>query len=153
MISILLVLGLLAMDLLTKYWVSHSLALYQSIPLINGWLHITFVHNTGAAFSMLEGKLVLFLAFTILAILGLCIVAFSMRKDRITYYIILVTLAGALGNLYDRIVFGFVRDFIDVTFFAIFNVADMYIVVGMITLVVRLLYLEKEKDEEKIDER
>ncbi|QRN86853.1 signal peptidase II [Clostridia bacterium] len=145
--SIFLVLGLLALDLFTKYLVSQSLVLYQSIPVIKGWLHITFVHNTGAAFSMLEGKLLLFQIFTILAILGLGIVAYSMRKDRITYYIILVTLAGALGNLYDRIRFGYVRDFIDVKFFAVFNVADIFIVLGMIALVARLLYLEKKKDE------
>jgi signal peptidase II len=147
MTSILLVIGLLALDLVTKYVVNLQIPLRHSIPVINGLFHITNVHNTGAAFSMLQGKLLLFQVFTGLAVMGLIFVAYSMRQDRLTYYIIMVTLAGALGNLYDRIVFGFVRDFLDVKFFAIFNVADIFIVLGMIALAARLLYLEKNEKE------
>ncbi len=147
MTSILLIAGLLALDLASKYVVSQWIPLQHSIPVINGLFHITNVHNTGAAFSMLQGKLLLFQIFTGLAVIGLMYMAYSMRQDRLTYYIIMVTLAGALGNLYDRVVFGFVRDFLDVKFFAIFNVADIFIVLGMIALAARLLYLEKNKEE------
>lgn len=147
MTSILLIAGLLALDLVSKYVVSQWIPLHHSIPVINGLFHITNVHNTGAAFSMLQGKLLLFQIFTGLAVIGLMYMAYSMRQDRLTYYIIMVTLAGALGNLYDRLVFGFVRDFLDVKFFAIFNIADIFIVLGMIALAARLLYLEKNKEE------
>lgn len=147
MTSILLIAGLLALDLASKYVVSQWIPLQHSIPVINGLFHITNVHNTGAAFSMLQGKLLLFQIFTGLAVIGLMYMAYSMRQDRLTYYIIMVTLAGALGNLYDRLVFGFVRDFLDVKFFAIFNIADIFIVLGMIALAARLLFLEKNKEE------
>lgn len=147
MTSILLIAGLLALDLVSKYVVSQWIPLQHSIPVINGLFHITNVHNTGAAFSMLQGKLLLFQIFTGLAVIGLMYMAYSMRQDRLTYYIIMVTLAGALGNLYDRLVFGFVRDFLDVKFFAIFNIADIFIVLGMIALAARLLFLEKNKEE------
>ena len=143
MIGMALVLALLALDLFTKHFISMNMALYESIPLIENLVHITYVHNRGAAFSLLEGRLLLFQIFTGLAVVGLLTFAFMMRRDKLTYYIILTTLAGALGNLYDRLVFGYVRDFIDVRFFAVFNIADIFIVVGMIALVVRLVFLEK----------
>ena len=152
MISILLIIGLLALDLTTKYLVNQSIPLHGSIPLIEGWFHITNVHNTGAAFSMLQGRLLLFQIFTGLAIVGLGIVAYTMREDKLTYYIIVATIGGALGNLYDRIAFGYVRDFLDVKFFAIFNVADIFIVLGMIALTGRLIYLEKLERDKKENE-
>ncbi len=144
MMGLLLVFGVLVLDLGSKYWVSAAMNVYDSITLIPGILNITFVHNTGAAFSLLEGRLMLFQVFTILAVMGLIYFAFSLRKNRFSYLVIMATVGGALGNLYDRVRLGYVRDFIDVKFFAVFNIADIFIVLGMITMAIGLLFFEEK---------
>lgn len=143
MIYVLFILVLISLDLSTKLWVHQSLYMNQSIPIIPGWLRITRVENTGAAFSMLEGQMVFFKVFTIIAIAGLVYAAYRFRRDKILFFSLLVAIAGAIGNLYDRVVFGYVRDFIDVPFFAIFNVADIFIVLGMIVMAIRILFFEE----------
>lgn len=143
--SMLYLAALLGLDLMTKHWVEANMMLYQTHVVLPGLLQFTFVHNTGAAFSLLPGRLVLFQVFTVIALLALCAYAWWSRKDRITFYLLITAIAGALGNFYDRMRFGHVRDFIDVPFFAVFNVADIYIVVGMILLAIRIV-LEESRD-------
>lgn len=134
--------GLLALDLFSKYWVHARLEIYQSWVFIPGLLEITRVNNRGAAFGILQGRQVFFLIFTFLALFVLIWVFFRFRKDRILCWSFLLTIGGALGNLYDRLAFGYVRDFVNVPFFAVFNLADAFIVLGMLTISIRFLFFE-----------
>ena len=133
MIYILIALLLLILDQLTKLWSRNVLAFSGSIPVIPDFFHLTYVENRGAAFGILSGKTTLFLAVTVLAIVLLVGYARSQRDNsRAGFLNILVTLiiAGAVGNLIDRSVYGFVTDMIDFRglWKFVFNVADCYVV-------------------------
>ena len=115
-----------------------------SVTLIPSFLNITHVRNTGAAWSVLEGSRVFLILVSIIAI-GL--VYYFMIKDKkidkieeIGYGILL---GGILGNLFDRIIFGYVIDFLHFTFgndqFPVFNIADIGIVIGTFIIIVIML--------------
>ena len=145
-----LVLGVLVfLDQLSKYLVSHLMELHQSIRVLGNFLKITYVHNTGAAWSMMSG----FREGFIIAALAVLVFLFAyLKKDRILgkwqRYVIVVLMAGTLGNLIDRVIYGYVIDFID-TYplgydFPVFNVADICLTLGGAALVLSIL-LEKEQ--------
>ena len=116
-----------------------------------GVFHLTNIHNTGMAFSMLEGARWFFLVVTLAAFVLLAVVIW---KKWITHPLGLWALAaiagGAVGNLIDRIRFGYVVDMIEVEFmrFAVFNVADCFVVCGAILLVVYALFFDKKSKED-----
>jgi signal peptidase II len=129
--------GLVA-DRVTKLWILQAFALHQSVSVIPGILHWTYVVNTGAAFSIFSGavwlrwlSLVVSAGLTIAAIWG---PRFS-RWEQIGYGLLL---SGAFGNGIDRFMFGHVIDFIEVKFinFAIFNLADVFINAGIVCLLI-----------------
>lgn len=138
----------LAVDQLTKAWVSATLRLYEDISVLP-FLDITLVHNTGAAFSFLSGAsgwqrwffvaLALAVSAAILVWLGRI-----GRGQRWVPAGLALILGGALGNVWDRLVHGYVIDFIDVYYrswhWPAFNVADSAITVGAVILVVDALW-------------
>ena len=128
----------LAADQLTKWLVTANLELgasFYPIPALSRFFSITYVTNTGAAFGLLReaGMLFAFVAVVVIAIIVLYV-----RKvpadQRLVRVALGLQLAGALGNLVDRLRLGYVVDFIDLKFWPIFNVADSAIVVGVILL-------------------
>ena len=144
--TILAGLTILAADVLTKYSVDRSLVLGESVPVMENIFHITYARNEGAAFSILQGQTLFLIGFSLLA-LGLLVgFAWRFRMDRLAYLGAVVAISGALGNLYDRLTYGYVRDFLDFRVWPIFNVADMAIVAGMVLLAVRVIWLEREDE-------
>ena len=135
MIVALILVVLIALDQVVKYWELHVLAQIGSIPLINGVFHLTYVENRGAAFGILQDQRILFLCITPIV---LAAVVYVLKKGYIRTSLGKVSLylisAGALGNLIDRVWHGFVVDLFDfcLIHFPVFNVADVYVVVGMI---------------------
>ena len=132
------IVGLLVLffDQLTKFWVQKSMLPRDSIPLIPGVFHLTYVQNTGAAFGFLREKTLFFIAVAVL-VLGFIIFLIP-RLPRGNLFLRVVfglLLGGALGNLIDRIRFGYVVDFLDFRIWPVFNIADMAIVVGVCFLV------------------
>ncbi|MBC8105275.1 MAG: signal peptidase II [Anaerolineae bacterium] len=151
----------LAADLLTKVWAFRKLEMnseaYQFIP---GWLHFETTVNQGAVFGLGQGQRWLFVGVSILAIGFLSWLFASSERRQIGYHILLgMLLAGVLGNLYDRIAFGHVRDMIHAlpgqrfsgtwqlpllnyppsdrqVFPYIFNVADMLLCTGVFLMIV-----------------
>ena len=128
----------LLIDQLSKGLISLYMNLNESIKLTN-FLSITYVQNIGAAFSILQGARWLFI---ILGIIALNIVYIFFIKDKkLTNFEIIIyalMLSGIIGNIIDRVLYGYVIDFIDITLFnfAIFNFADSFIVISVILLVV-----------------
>jgi len=126
---------ILAIDLFTKYIIQKNMVPYQSIPVIDNIFHITYVQNTGAAFSILKGKT---LFFTVVSMIVIAIIVLSLIKLPTKYRALGIALAmilgGALGNLIDRLRFGYVVDFLDFRVWPVFNVADCAIVLGVIIL-------------------
>ena len=128
----------LLIDQLSKGLISLYMNLNESFKLTN-FLSITYVQNIGAAFSILQGARWLFI---ILGIIALNIIYIFFIKDKkLTNFEIIIyalMLSGIIGNIIDRLLYGYVIDFIDITLFnfAIFNFADSFIVISVILLVV-----------------
>ena len=139
------------LDYITKKIVSGSMVLYQSIPVIKGVFNITYVKNTGASFGMMAGARWFFVAVTVILIAA---VIYYAVKNKITDKLFLVSasfvVGGGIGNLIDRIATGAVVDFFDFCLinFAIFNVADCFVVVGVILMAIYYIKEEKTKKEE-----
>ncbi|MDE6024416.1 MAG: signal peptidase II [Lachnospiraceae bacterium] len=134
-----------AFDQLTKFMITSSFELYESKPVIKDIFSITYIRNAGVAWGMFQGGRVLFIVLTILALLFAFKIYHNVANDRkyIPVRICLVLLiSGALGNMLDRIRFGYVVDFFDFELinFPVFNVADMMVVVGMIVLFILILF-------------
>lgn len=131
------IVGLL-LDRLTKLWVVKTLALSQTIPLLSGIFHFTYVINKGAAFSLFQGSV--WLRWLSLAVsLGLMALAwFGPRLERWEQLGYGFILSGALGNGIDRFVLGHVVDFLDLRLinFPVFNLADAFINVGIVCLLI-----------------
>lgn len=129
----------LIVDQLTKYWIVHNFYLTETVALIPGVFHLTYVTNTGAAFSLFTGR-VQWLRWLSLAVsLGLMALAWFggvMRSwEQLGYGLIL---GGALGNGIDRFVAGAVVDFLDFRLiqFPVFNFADVSINIGIVCLLI-----------------
>ena len=143
------------LDQITKAFIRPALALHQSREVIPGVLDLTRVHNTGAAFGMLNGvdfpfkTVVLFLIAT-LALAGVAWYAANVPlTDRLARIGIAGVLGGAIGNLIDRATSGYVLDFVDAYWndwhFWAFNVADAAITVGVIFMILDILGLGKHR--------
>ncbi len=130
----------LILDRLTKIWIVNSMELYESIPILQNIFHITYVRNPGGAFGILASRPGFFILANVLIIALLIYIYRDLSPAPL-----LVTAAvgmmigGALGNLYDRIAFGTVIDFLDFRIWPVFNVADMGIVMGAGLLAIYLL--------------
>ena len=140
----------LIMDQAVKYWTTVNIVVDTGeAKLIPGFIHLANVHNTGAAFSFLEGARWF---FVILCLIFTLLVIYALAKNFITHPVCrwssVVVLAGAIGNCIDRIVCGYVVDMFEFDFlifkrpFPVFNVADIFITLGVIVFCVALL-LEK----------
>jgi len=147
LISILLI---LAVDQCTKLWVYSKLGERESIPLIRNILHITFVRNTGAAFGLFKQGTFIFILISLAAVVFISLLIlgaikkgrFSSSSPQFDFGLIFI-LSGALGNLVDRVRFGYVVDFIDVRIWPVFNMADMAITIGTGLLIFSFLRQEK----------
>lgn len=127
----------LLLDQLTKYWVVQSFRLGETLPLIPKVFHFTYVTNTGAAFSLLSGKVEWLKWLSLLVSLILISIAIIIPSlslwEQLAYGFIL---GGAMGNGIDRFVLGYVVDFLDFRLinFAVFNIADSFISIGIFLL-------------------
>lgn len=137
MIFIIVIL-ILSLDQLTKAVAIKNLAHNQSLPVIKGVFHLTLVHNRGAAFGILKNQTPLFIFSSLLAIT--LIYSALKKKERNKCYQVALSLilAGALGNLIDRLFFGYVIDFLDFRVWPVFNVADSAITIGAALLCTQL---------------
>jgi signal peptidase II len=144
--------GGVLLDQLSKLYIAGSFELYQSVPVLENFFHITYIRNRGAAFGILSDnalRLPFFMAVSLIAILGILWYLRQLRAEQTLSLLALsLILSGAIGNLIDRIRLGEVIDFIDVHWYdhhwPAFNVADSAICVG-----VGLLLLETWREERR----
>ena len=142
---------LVALDQLTKGWAVAALKDQPAIPLIPGILELKYLENTGAAFGMLQGAKLFFVAIALIILAAIVFVLFRMpreKKYRLLNLLLVLIAAGAIGNLIDRFLHDYVVDFIYASFidFPIFNVADIYVSVSAFFLVIALLFVYHEED-------
>jgi len=111
-----------------------------SIRVLGEWVKLTYVENRGAAFGLLQDQSLFFLIVGGLVVAGILIGQRFVPSHRTTLAVCLgMQLGGALGNMLDRVRFGHVFDFVDLTFWPVFNIADSAIVVGVGILAYHLL--------------
>ena len=142
------------LDQVSKLAIAGSMQLYQSIPIMP-FFKLTYVHNTGAAFSFLSdagGWQRWFFAALALVISGVIVVWLARLKHHETLLAVALSLVlgGAIGNLIDRLVYGYVIDFLDVYYqtwhWPAFNIADSAITLGVILMLVESFGLWKSED-------
>ena len=137
--------GIIILDLATKYWAKTGLSKIGSIPLWEGVLHLTYVENRGAAFGILQNQKWFFIGVAALAVGA---IAFAMHKFKNKSKILSLGLsflaAGAVGNMTDRIVLGFVVDLFDFRLidFPVFNVADIFVCIGAALVAIFVIFIE-----------
>lgn len=134
--TLILILIIFSLDRLTKIFVSKNLPLNHSIPVIKGLFHITLVHNYGAAFGIFKNQVLLFVVISLITIVLIFLDLKKNRKKHSYAYKLALCfiLAGAAGNLLDRLFFGYVIDFLDFRIWPVFNIADSAISVGAVLL-------------------
>lgn len=150
---ILVIVGVIAADQLSKLWIVELLQLYESREIIPGLFNLVYVVNTGAAFSILADvdspwRHYFFLVVGAIAIVGLSVAYIKLRAINTYYYLPTgLIVGGAIGNLIDRVRLGAVVDFLDFYVgsyhWPAFNVADSAIVVGAV-LFVGMQYLDSK---------
>ena len=158
MLELIIVVVLLALDQITKYLVQLYLSpVGTSVPVIEGLLQLTNVHNRGAAWGMLEGFRWLFIPMTVLVggVLVYILVRYHKKLTVFSRITLALLFAGAIGNLIDRTILGYVRDFFDFCLidFPVFNVADSSLSIGCAMLVVDALFLKDRSLFERISKK
>ena len=142
----------LGLDQLSKIWIRSNLPGGAQLPLIPGWMHLEHVKNHGAAWGVLAGQKWLLIAFTV-AVTALVVSSARevSRRGKIAAIGFGWILGGALGNLLDRVMFGYVTDFFDLDTpvrwlqtFPVFNVADSALTGGVILMLITLLRFPDE---------
>ncbi|MDP8265459.1 MAG: signal peptidase II [Candidatus Aceula meridiana] len=130
-------------DRISKVFFSHILSLGESIPVIRNIFHVTLVHNTGIAFGFFKSYGILFVFISLAAIV---LFIFYLYRNRhygqlrlIETFAFSLIVSGAIGNLIDRLSFGYVVDFIDFRFWPVFNVADSAITIGTIIVLIKCI--------------
>jgi len=148
MIYLIFILGML-LDYVTKIWAIDTLKGKADITVIEGFFDFSYLENRGAAFGIFQGRVYL-LAFVSMIIMAVLFVMYQKTKKKTKLLTIstALILTGAIGNLIDRLRYGFVVDFIswhwkNTYYFPTFNVADIFITVGTGLLI---LYIIKEVD-------
>lgn len=147
--------GIVALDQWTKFLVVDQIPLYGHVDAIPGLFHLTYVQNTGAAFSLFEGMqwlfALIFVVFTVMILWDYF--KKTMPFSPFERWMIVAVYGGGMGNMIDRLRLGYVVDMIRVDFmdFPVFNVADCFITCGCIALIASLVLFNKEfwKEERK----
>lgn len=132
------------LDRFVKVAINNGMQPGDSVPVIGDFFHITYVQNTGAAFSMLQGHplLLIILPGIIICIALVYMLANSKTMKPIFLFSLALICGGGLGNLTDRTAYGYVIDMFDFGFFPVFNVADISVVVGCGLLIIYLVVYE-----------
>ena len=143
---------MVAADIITKHFASAFLKNGASVPLIKDVFHLTYCENTGGAFSIFSGNPYLLAGVSLAVIVGAAVyVIVKKPRSHILLTSISMIAAGGLGNIIDRITKGYVVDFFDFRLinFAIFNVADIFVCLGMALLVIYVLFIYDKAEKEK----
>ena len=137
---------LFVIDLVTKILITNFMRVGDQIKIIPNFFSIMYVRNTGAAFSILEDSRIFFIVITFIALI---VIYLFLLKDKVLnkYQIFLYSMliGGIVGNLVDRIIYGYVIDYLSFNIFGysfpVFNIADSFIVISVILLVLNEMRL------------
>lgn len=146
----------IAADQLIKILVINNLKPVKSVTVIENLLNFTYVENKGMAFGMLANQRWVFIALTSAVIVALAVAVFKLKKQGTMFYISAALLiGGGIGNMIDRLLYGYVVDYISLSFFPpVCNFADYCVTAGVIMLLIYLFFFTdflKSDKEKKVD--
>ena len=153
--AVIILIVLIAADQLLKWWTVSHLALGESAPLIPGVIQLTRLHNTGAAWSSFSGKTGLLAAVTIVLMAAVVyLVVKKIVRHPLGLTAAMLVLGGGAGNMIDRLCRGYVVDMFDLEFmsYPIFNLADIFVVIGVLLGAVYYLWFYEKYDARKKDD-
>ena len=131
---------LLLLDVISKQIIIKCLNVYDSIKIIPNFFYLTYVQNSGAAFSILQDKRILLLIVAVLALYLLNRYINKNNLSKLECFCYPLIISGILGNFIDRLIYKYVIDFLDFRIFGynypIFNLADTFIVIGVILFII-----------------
>lgn len=151
--QIALIIGAIALDVVTKLIIKANVSYLETIPVIDGFFNIVYVLNPGAAFGFLRGlddsyRQIFFIVVTIIAIVFI-LYLMNNEKSKLSAYAFALVLSGAIGNLIDRIHTSYVVDFLDFYIgsyhWPAFNIADSCITIGITILLIDSFFIKKSK--------
>ncbi|MDR1689609.1 MAG: signal peptidase II [Clostridiales bacterium] len=146
---------LVAADQVSKYYAATYLAPIGTHNLIRGFFSLTYVENSGAAFGLMQGGRMFFIPLTIIVLIAVCFYYISLPKggrvNNLMRAALVLVMAGAIGNFIDRVRNGYVVDFFHAIFidFPVFNLADIFVVIGTFALVILMLFFVKSPAKEE----
>ncbi|GEL12520.1 lipoprotein signal peptidase [Lapidilactobacillus concavus] len=148
---ILIGLAVMGADQLLKNWITNNVSYGSADQLLPGVISLTKIHNSGAAWSMLEGKTWFFYlvgAVALVILIPLLVQAYRKKMSLVYFSGLILIIVGAIGNLIDRVINGYVVDMFQLDFinFPIFNVADLSLTVGVILLFIYVIFLDREEE-------
>lgn len=140
-------------DQVSKYLTQAYVDLGQQVEWIPGLLSVTHIHNTGAAWSILEGQMWFFYIVTVIVVVMIIYYMQQMKDEPLLKTGLAFILGGALGNFIDRLLHQYVIDMIQLDFidFPIFNLADTALTIGVILLFIQYIFLDRQEKESKAD--
>ena len=143
-----IILLLIGLDQLSKIWAINDLKAIGSIPIIQNVFHLTYVENRGAAFGMLENNQIIFIIVALVASIFGLYYLHTKKINLIGKTGIILIISGAIGNAIDRLRLGFVVDYFDfrIIWEYVFNIADVFVVVGTILLCVYIIFYEEKSN-------
>jgi len=147
LIYILIILGLIGLDQISKFLAVKYLVNIGSIPIIKDIFHLTYVENRGAAFGMFQNNQMIFVVVALAACIFGLYYLYKKQLNLLGKSAIILIIAGAIGNLIDRVRLGFVVDYFDfrIVWNYVFNVADVFVVIGTILLCIYIIFFENDK--------
>lgn len=146
---LILIAASVAVDQALKFIVVNTLEIGQSVPLIEGVFHFTYIQNFGAAFSIFQNKQIFLISVTAVVMVAAAVILFKNINKFSKLIILSLTfiIGGGIGNLIDRVRLGFVVDYLDFNLinYPVFNFADCCVVVGSIALVIGVFLADREE--------
>ena len=147
LIYLFIVVSLVSLDQYTKSIILNYFELYESKTIIDGFFSLTYVQNFGAGFSIMQNARTTFLIITPICLIGFTFL-FIKSNDKLSKTALLLMISGTIGNFIDRIVRVYVVDFLDFIIFGwdfpIFNVADIFLTIGVCLYIIALIKEEKD---------
>jgi signal peptidase II len=141
-------------DQVSKLFIQYKMEIGESIPIIKGIFHITYIENPRTSFGLFEYNTSFFVIAVLISVILVILIykKIIFKKDPFMYIPLTLFLGGAVGNMIDRVrVDGRVIDFIDFKIWPVFNFADSAIVCGMLVLLIHMLFRSPEKEDEEED--
>lgn len=139
------------LDQITKYLIANSMTIGESISIIPGIFHITYILNPGAAFGLFENSRIFFLAIALICVVATFVFRkYILEEGKLFQYGMALFIGGAIGNVIDRANNGLVRDFFDFRIWPIFNVADIAICIGVVMILISV-FITDVLDKKQVD--